>query len=70
MNPKVKVVNEIQQEFLKGLLCLWWDIPHTDKSYNESVRIVNKLLHRGSFKTGSTDEKAIKHLMKFYEKFC
>lgn len=63
-----KTVTPEQSTFLKGLLGLWWETPHTDISYNESVRKINKLLKRGTYKLGGIDEKSIKHLMEWYVK--
>lgn len=62
-------VTEKQRTFLRGLLSLWWDTPHTDSSYNDSVRKINKLLKRGTYKLGGVDEKSIKHLMEWYTKY-
>jgi len=61
----IKVTKQ-QSEFLKQLICLWWETPHTDISYNKSVRNINKILKRGTYKLGGEDENAIKHLMIWY----
>ena len=69
MVPVIKQVTPKQSEFLKGILSLWWNIPHTDMSYNGSVKILNKLLRRGDYELGGEDEIAIKHIMEFYLKY-
>ena len=63
MNKK-REITEKQARYLKDLLCIWWDVPHDLKQYNESVKRVNKILHRGTYTIGSDDEKAIKQLME------
>lgn len=59
-----KTITDTQREYLKSCLALWWDIPHKLVQYNESVRRVNTIVHRGTYKLGGDDEKAIKALME------
>ena len=61
---KKHILTDTQREYLKGLLCIWWDIPHKLIQYNDSAKRVNKMLHKGSYKLGGVDEKAIKELME------
>jgi hypothetical protein len=61
---KSQKITDKQREYLKGCLSLWWDIPHKLIEYNDSVKRVNKILHRGTYKTGGIDEKSIKDLME------
>jgi len=61
---ETKKVTKEQSDYLKTCLALWWEIPHKLIQYNESVRRVNKIVRRGTYKLGGIDEKAIKDLME------
>jgi hypothetical protein len=65
---KTKTITDKQSEYLKGLLSLWWEIPHKLMQYNDSVKRVNKMIHNGTYKLGGVDEKAIKELMECVNK--
>jgi hypothetical protein len=61
---KTKNITDKQNEYLKGLLSIWWDIPHKLIQYNDAANRVNKIIHKGKYKLGGVDEKAIKELME------
>lgn len=65
---ETKNVTKEQSDYLKSCLALWWEIPHKLIQYNESVRRVNTIVRRGTYKLGGDDEKAIKDLMECINK--
>lgn len=65
---KTKKITPAQSEYLKSCLALWWEIPHKLIQYNESIRRVNAIVHKGTYKLGGDDEKAIKDLMECINK--
>ena len=61
-------ITETQKNYLKGLMSLWWEIPHKLVQYNKSAKRVNKILHSGTYELGGDDEQAIKDLMECVNK--